>query len=51
MIISNYMKNEHRECDTLFASAEEKETFKKLWQERVEKILLSKNNLITITKE
>jgi hemerythrin-like domain-containing protein len=23
MIISNYMKNEHRECDTLFASAEE----------------------------
>ncbi len=23
MIISNYMKNEHRECDTLFAKAEE----------------------------
>jgi hemerythrin-like domain-containing protein len=23
MIISNYMKNEHRECDTLFAGAEE----------------------------
>ena len=23
MMISNYMKNEHRECDTLFASAEE----------------------------
>lgn len=23
MIISNYMKNEHRECDTLFSKAEE----------------------------
>ena len=23
MIISNYMKNEHRECDTLFAKAEQ----------------------------
>ena len=23
MIISNYMKEEHRECDTLFAGAEE----------------------------
>ena len=23
MIISNYMKNEHRECDTLFAQAEQ----------------------------
>jgi len=23
MMISNYMKNEHRECDTLFAKAEE----------------------------
>ena len=33
------------------ASEEEKETFKKLWQERVEKILLSTDNLITITKD
>ena len=33
------------------ASAEEKESFKKLWQERVEKILLSTDNLITITKD
>lgn len=23
MIISNYMKNDHRECDTLFSKAEE----------------------------
>jgi len=23
MIISSYMKNEHRECDTLFAASEE----------------------------
>ena len=33
------------------ASEEEKETFGKLWQERVEKILLSTDNLITITKD
>lgn len=33
------------------ASSKEKETFKKLWQGRVEKILLGSNNLITITKD
>jgi hypothetical protein len=38
-------------CLKGLASAEEKETFKKLWQERVEKILLSTDNLITITKD
>jgi len=38
-------------CLKHLASEEEKETFKKLWQERVEKILLSTDNLITITKD
>lgn len=38
-------------CLKDLASAEEQETFKKLWQERVEKILLSTDNLITITKD
>ena len=38
-------------CLKGLASPEEQETFKKLWQERVEKILLSTDNLITITKD
>ena len=38
-------------CLKGLASAEEQETFGKLWQERVEKILLSTDNLITITKD
>jgi hypothetical protein len=38
-------------CLKGLASAEEKKTFKKLWQKRVEKILLSSDNLITITKD
>jgi len=38
-------------CLKGLASTEEKETFKKLWQERVEKILLSTHGLITTTKD
>ena len=38
-------------CLKGLASTEEQETFKTLWQSRVEKILLSTNNLITITKD
>ena len=38
-------------CLKGLASSEEQETFKKLWQERVEKILLSTDNLITATKD
>ncbi len=38
-------------CLKGLASSEEKENFKKLWQERVEKILLSTDNLITISKD
>jgi len=38
-------------CLKGLASTEEKGTFKKLWQERVEKILLSTHSLITTTKD
>ena len=53
---SNIKPNENMipllgKCLKGLASPEEQETFKKLWQERVEKILLSTDNLITITKD
>ena len=45
MIISHYMKNEHRECDTFFAEAEEA-VAKDNWEEANEKYLPIINELI-----
>jgi len=53
---SNIKPNENMmpllgKCLKGLASPEEQAIFKKLWQERVEKILLSTDNLITITED
>ncbi len=45
MIISNYMKNEHRECDTFFAEAEEA-VAKDNWEAANEKYLAFANETI-----
>jgi len=45
MIISSYMKNEHRECDTFFAEAEEA-TAKDNWETASEKFLAFANETI-----
>jgi len=45
MIISNYMKNEHRECDTFFAEAEEA-VAKDNWETANEKYLAFANETI-----
>ena len=45
MIISAYMKHEHRECDTLFASAEEA-IAKGNWEEANEKFLAFANDTL-----
>ncbi len=45
MIISNYMKNEHRECDTFFAEAEEA-VAKDNWEAANKKYLAFANETI-----
>ena len=45
MIISNYMKNEHRECDTFFAEAEEA-VAKNNWDVANEKYLAFANETV-----
>ena len=45
MIISSYMKNEHRECDTFFAEAEEA-VAKDNWETANEKFLAFANETI-----
>jgi len=51
MIISNYMKKEHRECDTLFANAEEAVTLSE-WDAAEESFLaFSNETLIHFKKE
>ena len=45
MIISNYMKNEHRECDTFFAEAEEA-VAKDNWDVANEKYLAFANETV-----
>ena len=45
MIISSYMKNEHRECDTFFAEAEEAAA-KDNWETANEKFLAFANETI-----
>ncbi|MBL0721739.1 MAG: hemerythrin domain-containing protein [Sulfurovum sp.] len=46
MIISNYMKNEHRECDTLFANAEEAVSLGE-WEVAEEKFIAFSNETLT----
>ena len=46
MIISNYMKEEHRECDTIFASAEEAVALNE-WGVAEEKFLEFSNETLT----
>jgi len=50
MIISSYMKQEHRECDTLFAAAEEAIAAGN-WEEANEKFLAFANDTITHFKK
>ncbi|RLA69768.1 MAG: hemerythrin domain-containing protein [Epsilonproteobacteria bacterium] len=50
MIISNYMKNEHRECDTLFASAEEAIALGE-WDVAEERFLAFSNEALTHFKK
>ncbi len=50
MIISNYMKAEHRECDTLFASAEEAVVLGE-WGVAEEKFLVFSNETLTHFKK
>jgi len=46
MIISNYMKDEHRECDTLFAQAEEAVSLGE-WEVAEDKFLAFSNEILT----
>jgi hemerythrin-like domain-containing protein len=46
MIISNYMKDEHRECDTLFAQAEEAVSLGE-WEVAEDKFLAFSNETLT----
>ena len=46
MIISNYMKDEHRDCDTLFANAEEAVSLGE-WQVAEDKFLAFSNETLT----
>jgi len=50
MIISSYMKQEHRECDTLFAEAE-KAIAESNWEKANEKFLAFSNETITHFKK
>ncbi len=50
MIISNYMKNEHRHCDTLFAQAEDAAA-KLEWDHANEKFLAFANETLKHFKE
>ncbi len=50
MIISSYMKNEHRECDTLFAGAEEAIALSE-WEVGEERFLLFANEVLTHFKK
>ena len=50
MIISNYMKEEHRECDTLFAEAE-KAIATENWEDANEKFLAFANETLTHFKK
>ncbi len=46
MIISNYMKDEHRECDNLFANAEEAVSLGE-WEVAEEKFIAFSNETLT----
>lgn len=50
MIISNYMKQEHRECDTLFAEAEEAIALNE-WEAANERFLAFANETLTHFKK
>jgi hemerythrin-like domain-containing protein len=50
MIISNYMKHEHRECDTLFAAAEEAVSLGE-WEVAIERFLEFSNETLTHFKK
>ena len=50
MIISNYMKNEHRECDTLFAASEEA-VARDEWEVAGERFLAFSNETLTHFKK
>ncbi len=50
MIISSYMKNEHRECDTLFAGAEEAVALGE-WEVGEERFLAFANETLTHFKK
>jgi len=50
MIISNYMKEEHRECDTLFAAAEEAIALNE-WEVANERFLAFANETLRHFKE
>jgi len=50
MIISNYMKKEHKECDTLFATAEEA-IAKESWEEAQKDFLAFSNETLRHFKE
>ncbi len=50
MIISSYMKNEHRECDTLFAGAEEAVALGE-WEAGEERFLAFANETLTHFKK
>lgn len=50
MIISNYMKNEHRECDTYFAKAEEAASLGK-WDAAEEHFIAFSNETLTHFKK
>jgi len=50
MIISNYMQSEHRECDTLFATAEEA-IAKGVWEEAEKHFLAFANETLRHFKE
>ncbi len=50
MIISNYMKNEHRDCDTSFAKAEEAASLGK-WDVAEEQFIAFSNETLTHFKK
>ena len=50
MIISNYMKHEHRECDTTFAAAEEAVSLGE-WEVAEERFLAFSNETLTHFKK
>ncbi|MEA3419799.1 MAG: hemerythrin domain-containing protein [Campylobacterota bacterium] len=50
MIISNYMKHEHRECDSLFAGAEEAVALNE-WEVASERFLAFANETLTHFKK